>query len=264
MKKRTYIKKPRQIEDKLNSDTKTEQTNIPLVNNDFKESISLNNIQFGNAKELNNVKNGTDIEEDEMGEEVLFEPENFFYDTGDVSLKDNFTIYFDSPVYSYSVNRAIDLIKQVNRNIAMTELEYPQLKGVLEVKFIINSGGGEIIQGLRLFDAIKNNVFPVNTIASGMAASMGIVLLVAGHKTQAVENSVLMIHQLSAGMGGKYFELRDHMKFYTDLQNKLSSILVENSKAKDKDIKEFMQGESFILATDALKLGIIDEILPTI
>lgn len=44
MKKRTYIKKPRQAEDISNSDTKTEQTNIPIVNNDFKESISLNNI----------------------------------------------------------------------------------------------------------------------------------------------------------------------------------------------------------------------------
>jgi len=183
---------------------------------------------------------------------------------GNVSLKDNFTIYFDSPVYSNSVNMAMDLLKQVNRNIAMTELEYPELKGLLNVKFIINSGGGEIIQGLRLFDSIRNNAFPVNTIASGMAASMGIILLVAGHKVQAVENSVLMIHQLSAGMGGKFFELRDHMKFYTELQNKLSAILIENSKAKKEDVLNFMKGESFILTKDALKLGIIDEIVKSI
>jgi ATP-dependent Clp protease protease subunit len=162
------------------------------------------------------------------------------------------------------VDKAMDLLKQVNRNIAMTELEYPKLKGLLNVKFIINSGGGEIVQGLRLFDAIKNNIYEVNTVASGMAASMGIILLVGGHHVQAVENSVLMIHQMSGGMGGKYFELRDNMKYFTELQNKLSSILVENSKAKDKAIMEFMKGESFIMAADALKLGIIDEIIQTI
>jgi hypothetical protein len=59
------------------------------------------------------------------------EPEDLFFDYyGNVSLKDNFTIYFNSIVYSYSVDMAMDLLQQVNRNIAITELQYPELSGL--------------------------------------------------------------------------------------------------------------------------------------
>ena len=192
------------------------------------------------------------------------EPEDFFFDYyGNVSLKDNFTIYFNSVVYSYSVDMAMDLLQQVNRNIAITKLQYPELSG-LNVKFVINSPGGEIIQGLRLFDAIKNNSYPVTTIASGEAASMGVILLVAGKTVKASENTTLLIHQLSAGVGGKHSVMKDYMNFYDQLQNKLTSLLVENSNAKKEEITNFMKGESFILAPEAKKLGIIDEVIPTI
>jgi ATP-dependent Clp protease protease subunit len=162
------------------------------------------------------------------------------------------------------VDIAISLIESVNRAILFNEFTYPELKGLITPKFIINSGGGDVIQGLRLFDAIKNNIYPFTTIASGMAASMGIILLVAGAKVKAAPHTVLLIHPLSAGMEGDFYKLEGYMKLYTDLQTKLTDILIENTSAKKEDVIDFMTGESFIMAKEALDLGIIDEIVPTI
>jgi len=225
------------MEEDVNKEEKKESTNIALADVHFGEYINKPN---------------------ENSEKV--EPDNFFFDMGYVTLLNNTTIYFNCYVEKNTVDDAIRLLKVVNRNIATIELDYPELKGVLPLKFIINSGGGNVVQGLRLFDAIKNNVYPVTTVANGLAASMGIILLVAGKTIQATEHSVLMIHQLSAGAQGKYFELQGHMKFWTDLQGKLASLLVENTKAKKEDIEKFMSGETYMLANEALKLGIIHSI----
>lgn len=225
-----------------------------------KESFDINNVQFGDLNVMNKglPKNEEDTETKE------FSPTNFLDMFGEVIIRDNFTVYFNSPVFSYSVDTAISLIKQVNRNIALTELSYPELEGKIEFKFIINSVGGDVIQGLRLFDAIKANKYPITTIASGMAASMGIITLVAGATVKAVEHTVLLIHPLSAGVQGEYYRLQNYMKLYTDLQSKLTNILIQNSNAKKEDIEKFMTGDSFILAPEAKTLGIIDEVIPTI
>jgi ATP-dependent Clp endopeptidase proteolytic subunit ClpP len=180
---------------------------------------------------------------------------------GDVTLLNGNTIYFNCYVEKYTVDRAISLLKQVNHHIAKVEIEHPELKGSLRPKFIINSNGGSVVQGLRLFDRLKNNIYDVSTIVDGMSASMGIILAVAGKKKQATPNSVLMIHALSAGAQGKFRELMDYAKFWQQLQTKLGNILVENTKAKKEDIDEFMKGETYIMAEEALKLGLIDEIV---
>lgn len=192
------------------------------------------------------------------------QPENFFFDMGEVKLMNGTTIYFNSPVYNHSVDRALYLLKIVNQNIMMYEFEYPDLKGKLYPRFIINSGGGSVVEGLRLYDSIKNNIYGVTTIVQGMAASMGIILAVSGARKTATPHSTLMIHQLSAGAGGKYAELKDYMKFWSNLQDKLSAILVENTKIKKDKINELMSRESFIMADEALSLGLIDDIITNV
>jgi len=241
----------------INKDTKDnskDNQNVSLSENSNGESaIDLINVSFGGQEGGMDAKTPSSDTNDQ--------PQNFFFDMGGVTLLNNVTIYFNAFVEKGTVDDALRLIKRVNQNIASIELDYPELKDKLMVKFIINTGGGNVVQGLRLFDAIKNNIYPIHTIANGMAASMGIILLVAGKVVSATEHSVLMIHQLSAGAQGKYFELQGHMKFWTDLQEKLAEILVSNSSAKKEDIEKFMKGETYMLAGEALKLGLINGIV---
>lgn len=251
----TTNKKEKNNDDVNLTENITDQENVNssenIENKDESSNVQLADIHFGETYPTkdNHVQHKQD------------EPDNFFFDMGYVTLLNNTTIYFNCYVEKNTVDDAIRLIKTVNRNIATIELDYPELKGKLPFKFIINSGGGNVVQGLRLFDAIKNNIYPITTIANGIAASMGIILLVAGKTIQATKHSTLMIHQLSAGAQGKYFELQGHMKFWTDLQTLLGTLLVENTKAKKEDIAKFMTGETYMLAEEALKLGIIESIV---
>jgi ATP-dependent Clp endopeptidase proteolytic subunit ClpP len=246
---------------------------LKKLDNNIDENIDTENIQDNGDDLLDNNESATEafsVGDINFGENPLHndessdiqkEPENFFFDMGGVTLLNNTTIYFNCFVEKHTVDDAIRCMKQVNHNIATIELEYPELKGKVEFKFVINSNGGNVVQGLRLFDAIQANPYPITTIASGMAASMGIILTVAGKKKAATKNSVLMIHQLSAGAQGKFMELQDYMRFWTSLQDVLKGILVDNTNAKEKDIEKFMKGETFIMAPEALKLGLIDEIV---
>ena len=237
-------------EKKENTEEKIDQpTDMLAPSLNSESSINMSSVVFGEMAEV------------EKRPDTQDEPNNFFFDFGQVTMLNSCTIYFNCFVEKGTVDDAMRLIKRVNQNIASIELDYPELKGNVPFKFIINSGGGNVVQGLRLFDAIKNNVYPITTIANGMAASMGIIILVAGKKIQATEHSTLMIHQLSAGAQGKFNELQGHMKFWTDLQTKLAEILTNNTKAKKEDIDKFMQGETYILAKEALQMGLIQEIV---
>lgn len=171
----------------------------------------MTSINFGDSRPLS--QEGNDDNKADSAKIGGQEPDNFFFDMGQVTMLNGTTIYFNCFVEKNTVDDAIRLLKRVNQNIASIELDYPEIKGKMPVKFVINSGGGNVVQGLRLFDAIKNNAYPVTTVANGIAASMGIIILVAGKVVQATEHSVLMIHQLSAGAQGKFFELQGHMKF---------------------------------------------------
>ena len=235
-------------------DNKEILTDDLLLSTNNESSVDLVKVCFGGYD--------TDSErvQPERGEDAS-EPKNWFFDFGRVTMLNNTTIYFNCLVGKETVDDAIRLLKRVNQNIASIEIDYPELKGKLKPKFVINSNGGAVVEGFRLFDAIKNNMYPVNTVVNGMAASMGIIILVAGAIVQATPHSVLMIHQLSAGAQGKFSELQGHMKFWTDLQSNLANILIENSKAKKEDIEKFMKGETYIMAEDALKLGLIDSIV---
>jgi ATP-dependent protease ClpP protease subunit len=94
-----------------------------------------------------------------------------------------------------------------------------------------------------------------------MAASMGFMLAIAGKRKQATANSILMIHQLSAGAQGTFSFLQDYMKFWTKLNDKLIQLTVDNTGAKKEDINSFFAGETYLMAEEALKLKLIDEIV---
>jgi ATP-dependent protease ClpP protease subunit len=134
-------------------------------------------------------------------------------DYGDVRMLNATTLFFDGYVEKYTINRALDQLKRINKNINAMEHDYPSLKGTLTPTVIINSNGGSVIEGLRFHDAIKSNKYPVTTIVSGIAASMGIIISSAGAVKKATKNSVLMIHSISAGAHGKYSQLMDYAKF---------------------------------------------------
>lgn len=132
------------------------------------------------------------------------------------------------------------------------------------IEIIFNSPGGSVIDGLALYDYIlelRRRGTRITTITMGMAASMGGILLQAGDLRVASANSVILIHEVSSGAGGKVSEIEDQLKFMEVLQDKCLNILADRSTLSVLQIrKRWIKKDWWLTADEALKLGFVDEI----
>lgn len=132
-----------------------------------------------------------------------------------------------------------------------------------DLHIVLNSPGGSVIAGLALYDFLQDmkqsHFITVTTI--GMAASMGGILLQAGHHRVASKNAFILIHEVSASSYGKITEMEDETTFLVRLQEKLMAILAERSSMTPRQIKARMKRKDWWMdAEQALELGFIDAI----
>ena len=134
-----------------------------------------------------------------------------------------------------------------------------------EIFMYINSPGGVITSGFGILDTMNYIKPDICTICMGQAASMAAVLLSAGTKgkRQALENSRVMIHQPLGGVQGQASDIEIHTKEILYLRDKLNNILSKNTGKSVKAIEKDTNRDNFMSAENALKYGIIDQIIKT-
>lgn len=134
-----------------------------------------------------------------------------------------------------------------------------------EIFFYINSPGGSISDGLAIFDTMNYIKCPVSTMCIGMAASMGAFLLAAGEKGKryATPNAEIMIHQplISGGLSGQTTEIKIYSDHMVKTRERLNKILSERTGKPLEQIEKDTERDNFMTAEEALKYGLIDEIL---
>lgn len=132
-----------------------------------------------------------------------------------------------------------------------------------EISLYINSPGGSVTAGMAIYDTMKFIACPVTTLCMGRAASMGAFLLAGGEKGKrfALPHSQIMIHQPSAGYQGQATDIEIHTKEILRMKKDLNSILAENTGQSIKKVILDTERDNFLTAEDALKYGIIDNIL---
>ena len=134
-----------------------------------------------------------------------------------------------------------------------------------EIFFYINSPGGSISDGLAIFDTMNYIKCPVSTMCIGMAASMGAFLLAAGEKGKryATPNAEIMIHQplISGGLSGQTTEIKIYSDHMVKTRERLNKILSERTRKPLEQIEKDTERDNFMTAEEALKYGLIDEIL---
>ena len=165
---------------------------------------------------------------------------------------------FDGPVDAASVNRCMAQLR-----------EWDRLEPECKIEVIFNSPGGHVIHGMALFDLITRlslrggGRHHVTTGAQGYAASMGGILLQAGDTRWIGRQSYLMIHEISAGTGGKIGEMKDDVKFYDAICARVVEIFVDRAGgkiSKRKFIDSWTRADWWLLSDEALKLGFVDEV----
>ena len=132
-----------------------------------------------------------------------------------------------------------------------------------DVQMFINSPGGSVIAGLGIYDTMQYVSPDVNTICTGLAASMGAVLLTAGAKGKrtGLFHSRVMIHQPMGGMQGQVSDMEISYKLIKDLQKQLYDIIAYHTGQPYDKISEDCDRDNWMTAEEAKEYGLIDEVL---
>jgi ATP-dependent Clp protease, protease subunit len=132
-----------------------------------------------------------------------------------------------------------------------------------DIQMYINSPGGSVIDGLGIYDTMQYVNPDVATICTGLAASMGAVLLCAGTKGKrtCLKHSRVMIHQPSGGMQGQFSDMEISYNLIKTMKKELYEIIAKHTSQDYDKIEEDCDRDNWMSAEDAKEYGLVDEVL---
>lgn len=132
-----------------------------------------------------------------------------------------------------------------------------------DISMYINSPGGSVTDGLAIMDTMNFVKSDVQTIATGLAASMGSVLLSSGTKGKrfALPNSTVLIHQPLGGAQGQQTEIEIAAQEILKTRKRLNHILADNSGQTFEKLQKDTDRDNYMTAQEAKDYGLIDEIM---
>ena len=132
-----------------------------------------------------------------------------------------------------------------------------------DISMYINSPGGSVTDGLAIMDTMNFVKSDVQTIATGMAASMASVLLSSGTKGKrfALPNSTVLIHQPLGGAQGQQTEIEIAAQEILKTRKRLNHILADNSGQTFEKLQKDTDRDNYMTAQEAKDYGLIDEIM---
>lgn len=132
-----------------------------------------------------------------------------------------------------------------------------------DISLYLNTPGGRVFSGLAIYDTMQLIQPDVATICTGMAASMGSVLLVSGQKGKrsALPHSRVMVHQPLGGVQGQASDILIEAKEIEKLRTELFSIIAEHSGQPYAKVAADGERNFWMTAQEALEYGMVDQIL---
>jgi ATP-dependent Clp protease protease subunit len=166
----------------------------------------------------------------------------------------NRVYHFTDNVTSDTVEQAVDALNRWQRIDADNDRPY---------RFVICSGGGNVISGMKLYSTLKAIAAkrPIITVASGLCASMATVLHQAGSYRIIEPGCSYMIHDVSGEMGGSIANMQDQMEWMNKLNHQLHLCLAEKAKISVEEIAALgKRRDSWFMPDEILAMGLADEI----
>lgn len=132
-----------------------------------------------------------------------------------------------------------------------------------EIQIYFNTPGGSVYAGLGIYDTMQYISADVATICTGMAASMGAVLLTAGEKGKrsALQHSRIMIHQPMGGAQGQASDIEITAREIMKIKKELYDIIAKHSGKTVQQVEKDADRDYWLTAKEAVEYGMIDEIL---
>ena len=164
------------------------------------------------------------------------------------------------------MDRIIFLGTEVNdytANVIQAQLLYlDSVDSDRDISIYLNTPGGSVYAGLGIYDTMQFVRSRVATICTGMAASMGAVLLVAGEKGMraALPHSRVMIHQPLGGIQGQASDIEITAREILKLKDELYQIISDHSGQTVEKIRQDADRDYWMTAEEALQYGMIDKV----
>ncbi len=132
-----------------------------------------------------------------------------------------------------------------------------------EIQMYINSPGGVIYSGLAIYDTMQMITNPISTVAVGVTASFGTVLLTAGTKGRryALPNATIHLHQPLGGAQGQATDIEIQTKQILRLRTLLNDIMSKHTGKPVDIIKQDTERDFYLDAKQAVEYGLVDQVL---
>ncbi|MDF8659454.1 Clp protease ClpP [Escherichia coli] len=138
------------------------------------------------------------------------------------------------------------------------------LGDVSHIDLRIHSPGGDVFEGIAIYNLLRNHPAEITVYIDGVAASMASVVAMAGDRVVMPENAMMMIHKPWGISGGNAGDMRD----YADLLDKVETVLVPAYARKTgksaQEITAMLEDETWMDGKECLKHGFADELLPSV
>ena len=132
-----------------------------------------------------------------------------------------------------------------------------------EIALYINSPGGVVTAGMAIYDTMQFIKPAVSTLCVGQAASMGSLLLAAGHKDMrfATPNARIMVHQPSGGFQGQASDIERHARDILKMKRRLNEVYVKHTGRTLEEVEQTLDRDHFMTADEALSWGVVDKVI---
>lgn len=147
-------------------------------------------------------------------------------------------------------------------NVIQAQLLYLQsLDDKTDISLYLNTPGGIISAGLGIYDTMQIISPKVNTICTGLAASMGSILLAAGETRSILPHARVMIHQPLGGISGQASDVLIEAEEIRKCRDEICNILSEHTKQSFDKVFQDMDRDHWFTAQEAVDYGLVDKIL---
>jgi len=170
-----------------------------------------------------------------------------WYDVQSKASKDIVDVYIFDEIGTFGVNAQnfIDEIKGFKNS---------------PLNLHINCVGGDVFEGMAIYNILKKRTAETTVYIEGIAASMGSVIALAADKVVMAENSLFMIHNAWGGAMGEAKELKKTANLLEKISNEIADIYIKKTNLPYDRVKEMMDEETWLNADEAFELGFIDSI----
>src|SRR3954453_3108441 len=149
-------------------------------------------------------------------------------------------------------------------NLVIAQMLFLQMEdGKKDLNLYINSPGGSVTAGPAIYDTMQFLTCDVTTYCTGMAASMGAVLLCAGTKGKrfALPNSDIMIHQVHGGAQGQASDVKRQVDYMFKLKKRIIRIISQHTGRSEEQVRIDSDRDYYMSAEEAMAYGLVDVVI---